>query len=92
MRHELYIEVPLGNSGIWVAVHGTGRAYLVQTVRLAQYSGTHRVTTILDGGYPKLLSILEPEATGQTLHSTEAEARRAARFATPDEWVATEEE
>ena len=91
MRHELYIEVPLETRGTWVAVHGTGRAYLVQTVRLAQYSGTHRVTTVLDEGYPKLLSILESEATGQTLHSTEAEARSAARFATPDEWVATEE-
>ncbi len=91
MRHELYIELPLAG-GTWVAAHGTGRAYPVRTVRLAQYSGTHRVTTVLHGGYPKLLSLLEPEATGQTLHSTEAEAKIAARFATPDEWVATDED
>ena len=91
MRHELYVEVSLESSGVWVAVHGTGNAYPVETVRLAHYAGTHRVTTILEGGYPNLLSVLEPDATGQTLHLTEAEARTAAGFATPEAWIATEE-
>lgn len=92
MRHEQYIEVSLDGAGVWVAVHGTGNAYLVNTVRLAQYSGMHRVTTVIDVGYPKLLSVLEPEGTGQTLHASEGEARRAARFATPEEWTAAEED
>jgi hypothetical protein len=92
VRHEQYIEVSLDGAGVWVAVHGTGRAYLVNTVRLAQYSGTHRVTTVIDVGYPKLLSVLEPEATGQTLHATERDARRAAALDTPEAWLATEED
>jgi hypothetical protein len=91
MKHELYTEVSLAGRGVWVAVHGSGVAYPVETVLLAQYGRTYRVTMVLTGDGPKALSMLEPEATGQTLHATEEEARAAAAFAKPEDWLAIED-